>query len=544
MPNERRPASDFAAATRPMLKAMGLQVIQGPPNSGRAGEVLARFRAVLEREPVLVVPTGDDVAEFERQLCGDAQGAALGGSISTFGALTAEVARALAVELPPTLDGAAATGPGPGGDPPRRPRARSGARPGGPGFAPALDALIAELQAALISPSEFEALVAELDDPGHEIELARLYASYVELRDASEHADPGLVAEAAIAALRGDPEAWDGRPVLVYGFDDLSRAQLELLAGLARAAEVTVAVDYEDRGALAVRAPLLGALTSELGAERVLELPFDQTPHREPGAAPPGPQPVRARCAAGPARRRAGADAVRRRPGRGGGDRDRDRAPARIGARARRDRGRRPPPRLGRPAAGHGPARARLARRPGGVAAACRDLRRRLAAPACRAAADDGAVDALLAHLRSDPSFPPAIADRRRAPGAPRRRADGVGGDRGLGAPAAAPREGARGARTPAGGCGRWRARRASWPRALTASARPWRAAPPTRTAGSRSRRSSCAPGSPRPSCSTSSRRSAGCRGASSPICRRRSRRSRRRRSRTGAVPPPDGSGS
>ena len=40
---------------------------------------------------------------------------------------------------------------------------------------------------------------------------------------------------------------------------------------------MTVAVDYEDRGALAVRAPLLGALTSELGAERVLELRFDQT---------------------------------------------------------------------------------------------------------------------------------------------------------------------------------------------------------------------------------------------------------------------------
>ena len=30
----------------------------------------------------------------------------------------------------------------------------------------------------------------------------------------------------------------------------------------------------------------------------------------------------------------------------------------------------------------------------------------------CRAAADDRAVEALLAHLRSDPSLPPAIADR------------------------------------------------------------------------------------------------------------------------------------
>ncbi len=61
--------SVLRTATRPMLEVMGLDVIHGPPNSGRAPEMLARFRAVLDREPVLVVPTGDDVAGFERQLC-------------------------------------------------------------------------------------------------------------------------------------------------------------------------------------------------------------------------------------------------------------------------------------------------------------------------------------------------------------------------------------------------------------------------------------------------------------------------------------------
>ncbi len=50
---------------------------------------------------MLVVPTGDDVAAFERQL--SEGGPNLGGSIATFGALTGQVARALAPALAPEL---------------------------------------------------------------------------------------------------------------------------------------------------------------------------------------------------------------------------------------------------------------------------------------------------------------------------------------------------------------------------------------------------------------------------------------------------------
>ena len=243
---------------------MALRVIQGPPNSGKAGEVLTRFRAALEREPVLVVPTADDVAAFERELC--AGGAAtLGGSIVTFGGLYFEVGRRLGVELPPVLTGsqrqalvrAAIRRAAP------RHLGRSASRPG---FAPALDALIAELQEALVGPGEFAGLVAELEDAALEAELADVYAAYVDLREASERADAGLVAQRTIAALRGDSQGWGERPVLLYGFDDLGRAQVELVAELARAAEVTVAVDYADRRALAVRAALVSTLTEELGA--------------------------------------------------------------------------------------------------------------------------------------------------------------------------------------------------------------------------------------------------------------------------------------
>jgi ATP-dependent helicase/DNAse subunit B len=243
---------------------VSLQLIVGPPNSGRAAELFAGFRDAAPHEPVLVVPTADDVAAFERELCA-ADGVALGASIATFSALAHEVTRALGASVRPRLT-----------VPQRQALIRAAIRrerprllrrsASTPGFAPALDALIAELQAAMISVDEFERLVSELDQPGHERELASLYRSYVELRDSTGRGDDGLATQAAIASLRAQPEAWGDRPVFLYGFDDLTRAQLELIDALARAAEVTVAVTYEDRRALAVRAALLAGLREELGA--------------------------------------------------------------------------------------------------------------------------------------------------------------------------------------------------------------------------------------------------------------------------------------
>src|ERR1700761_6934853 len=71
---------------------MPLKLILGPPNSGRAGLVRRRYLEALERDPVLVLPTVDDVFVFERELCGE--GAALGGTVLTFGALFGQIATA------------------------------------------------------------------------------------------------------------------------------------------------------------------------------------------------------------------------------------------------------------------------------------------------------------------------------------------------------------------------------------------------------------------------------------------------------------------
>jgi signal transduction histidine kinase len=84
---------------------MSLSMIVGPPNSGRAGEIGARLEGSLALDPVLVTPTGDHAARFERELCaGDS--AVIGVSIQTFDRLTDELAAAMGAELRPQLSAA------------------------------------------------------------------------------------------------------------------------------------------------------------------------------------------------------------------------------------------------------------------------------------------------------------------------------------------------------------------------------------------------------------------------------------------------------
>ena len=249
---------------------MTLALIVGPPNSGKAGAIRARLEASLASEPVLVVPTLDDADRFEREL-GEAAGAGalLGVSIRTFDRLFGDVAAATGVVAPPELTAtqrlhvarAAIAGSR------LRILARSATRPG---FAATLSRLVDELQAAGVDGATLAASAAESGD-AYLGELGALCRAYLERRDGLGMGDTHVTARSATAALRADSSAWGGRPVFVYGFDDLTVEQLELVEALARHGEVTVAVAFEDRRALAARARLMQALT-ELGGNVVERL--------------------------------------------------------------------------------------------------------------------------------------------------------------------------------------------------------------------------------------------------------------------------------
>jgi ATP-dependent helicase/DNAse subunit B len=256
-----------------MLDGMSISVIYGPPNSGRAGAIQAGLEESLEREPVLVVPTADDAARFERELVSYG-GALLGASIQTFRRLTDEIAAATGAPLRPLLS-----------DAQRLALIRSVARDADlrllagsrrqPGFAPALDRLLSELQAALVGPADLALAAGEADGGEYEAELGALYTAYVERREAAGRDDAHSASVTVGRSLRGHPGSWGSRPVFVYGFDDLTEEQLDLLSALGVAGEVTVAVNYEDNDALAARAELLARLRDDLGAESVERLPFD-----------------------------------------------------------------------------------------------------------------------------------------------------------------------------------------------------------------------------------------------------------------------------
>ncbi len=254
---------------------MPLKLILGPPNSGRAGVVRRRYLEALERDPVLVVPTVDDVFAFERELCGE--GAALGGTVLTFGALFGQIATAAGSPPGAVLSPAqrrrcvevAVEGLSPRLGPLRRSAGR-------PGFAAAFARLLDELQAAGVAPRDVEASAGTLEGSAYLADVATLFSGYETARERSGRLDAAGIAREAIALLRADPGPWAGRPVYLYGLDDLTPAQFDLVEALAARTEVTVAVPFEEGNeALAARRRLLEQLRERLDVIAEETLPAD-----------------------------------------------------------------------------------------------------------------------------------------------------------------------------------------------------------------------------------------------------------------------------
>jgi ATP-dependent helicase/nuclease subunit B len=240
-----------------MLDRMALKLIVGPPNSGRTGAIREEFEAAAGRDPVLVVPTVDDVERFEEELTSDGE-AVIGATVGTFDQLFALVARATDAPAGPAVSRtqrlrlareAASRAE-------LRILATSSRRPG---FPAALEELVSELQSARVDPVAMREQAA--DAGPYELEIASLYEAYLEVRDELGLHDDHSLASAATAAVRANPEAWGSRPVFLYGFDDLTVEQLELVRALSGQTQVTVALPWEDRQTLALAR---GALFAQL----------------------------------------------------------------------------------------------------------------------------------------------------------------------------------------------------------------------------------------------------------------------------------------
>jgi RecB family exonuclease len=255
---------------------MPLKLIHGPPNSGRAGRIRRLFSAALDREPLLVVPTLDDVTAFQREL--SEEGAVLGGAVTTFEGLTRAIAAsggaprpALTVNQRLLVVSAAIAERRPGLGP-------MGPSAGYPGFARALTVLLDDLQAGGLSPDGVLAGSRTLGDNAYLGDLAAIFAGYIEIRDRLGRTDSHGIAADSIAVLRGEGDDWPARPVFLYGFDDLAPVQRDLVDALAASGEVTITVPHEDGNeVLHARARLFDALRGPGTEEEALEADADNT---------------------------------------------------------------------------------------------------------------------------------------------------------------------------------------------------------------------------------------------------------------------------
>ncbi len=290
------------------------------------------------REPLLIVPTRADAEYYLRELAGD--GVAAGIRVERFEGLIRE-AVARAGTGGPRLEGIA------------RERVlcalalRAGARRPTPGYLAALGELFAELQMRRIGAGRFVGALASWaatdgEDPAR-ARLGRIYSDYSATLERLGRPDAELQAVRALDALRERPSRWGGRPVLFYGFDDLTPLQLDAIETLGRVvdAEVTVSLAYEPgRIAFAARAGVFQELLPL--AEEVRRRPPAGRPLRPPVATRPEPPralPVRGRSGPG----RGGGDGAaargRRRTGRAGAGCRRGRPPVLGGTPRRGDRG-------------------------------------------------------------------------------------------------------------------------------------------------------------------------------------------------------------
>ncbi|MGO9760552.1 MAG: PD-(D/E)XK nuclease family protein [Solirubrobacteraceae bacterium] len=253
---------------------MPITLITGPANAGKAQLVLDAVRRHVAHgaEPLLIVPTRADAEHYLRELAG-AQ-AAMGVRVERFAGLIAEavrragtgeavlgaVARERVLEAIAIDAGVSAAG----------------------GFVRALGEVFAELQVRRVTPQRLsQALSSWRAADGaaaHPAQLERLFADYRGALERLGRVDAEQRAVRALDALRERPALWGGTPVLLYGFDDLTRLQLDAIETLGRivGAEVTVSLAYEPgRTAFAGRARTFSDLLPLASEHRQLDARAD-----------------------------------------------------------------------------------------------------------------------------------------------------------------------------------------------------------------------------------------------------------------------------
>ncbi len=229
-------------------RPLPLHLITGPANAEKARVVLDAYVAAAAREPLLVVPTRADVDRYRRELA--ERGLVFGARVLTADGLVRELAKRAGLRRRPLSElarervaAAALVGPT---------LPVLGASASSPGFLRAFLELVDELGVLRVTPARWTSALRawSREEPGrgaYAEDLATLYRAYDQGLARTERPDAVRHAVAALDALREEPARWRETPVLLYGFDDLTALQRDLVETLSGpvGAEVTVTLPYE-----------------------------------------------------------------------------------------------------------------------------------------------------------------------------------------------------------------------------------------------------------------------------------------------------------
>ena len=245
---------------------MPLDLIVGPANAGKVAELYRRHRASLEAGglALLVVPNLPALWRAERELL--QRGVLLGGLVVTFDGVFERALRLAGADraaLPPARR--------------RLELARLiagvelgtiGVSAAGARFPDALGRLFDRLGSALVDPAAFAAAAAG-DDAGED--LARLYAAWWARLDELGAWDAPRRRVEACGLLAREVTAWDGTPLHVQGFEDLSHAQETVVRLIAERAGAVVTLPYEP--GRAAFAALSGSVARLAEGSEIHEMP-------------------------------------------------------------------------------------------------------------------------------------------------------------------------------------------------------------------------------------------------------------------------------
>jgi ATP-dependent helicase/nuclease subunit B len=246
-----------------------LTLLAGPANAGKVALLLDRYAADIEREPVLIVPNRAEAQRVERDLVAGGK-TVVGGWVGTFDDLFGRIAHGNGDHRPVLSDAQRALLV-------RRVARAAGSGVGDvarfAGFPETLGATIAELESGLVEPEDL--------DTG----LAELLRTYRDELDRLGRWDRDRERRYAAERVANELDAWDGRPVYAYGFEDLTGAQWALVEALSARADVTVSLPYEP-GRLAFTALERTAATlSRHAGGRIEELPAASHRYARPAIA-------------------------------------------------------------------------------------------------------------------------------------------------------------------------------------------------------------------------------------------------------------------